>query len=114
MYTRDVAITTHVLDTSTGRPAAGVAVTLERRDGEVWVPAGASRTDADGRCRDLTGPDVPRGTYRLHFATGEWFAAAGRETFHPEITVTFDVTDLGHHHVPLLLAPFGYSTYRGS
>ena len=109
-----MAITTHVLDTSTGVPAAGVVVRLERLDGTTTVAVGDSRTDADGRCRELTVESVPPGIYRLVFATGPWFATTGRTTFHPEIVVTFEVTDTRHHHVPLLLAPFGYSTYRGS
>lgn len=109
-----MAITTHVLDTSTGAPAAGVEVRLERLGGATPVTIMSATTDADGRCRDLTAEEVLPGTYRLVFATGPWFAATGRTAFHPEITVTFDVTDTRHHHVPLLLAPFGYSTYRGS
>ncbi len=115
-----MAITTHVLDTCSGAPARGVAVQLERLerrerpDGPVWAPVGRAITDGDGRCRDLTPEEVPLGCYRLVFATGDWFAAAGRDTFYPEVSVMFDVSDAGHHHVPLLLAPFGYSTYRGS
>jgi 5-hydroxyisourate hydrolase len=101
-------VTTHVLDAALGRPAAGVAVRLERTDGAVVAEA---RTDDDGRVREL-GQQQP-GTHRLVFATGEWFAAAGRETFYPEVVVTFTLGE-GHHHVPLLLSPFAYSTYRGS
>jgi 5-hydroxyisourate hydrolase len=107
-------ITTHVLDTSTGRPVAGVAVGLEANRSGTWHPVASSITDADGRCRDLGPDDVDHGVYRLTFATGEWFAARGFEAFHPEISVTFEVRDARHHHVPLLVAPFGYSTYRGS
>lgn len=101
-------VTTHVLDAATGRPAAGVRVRLERADGTVVAEA---RTDDDGRVRDLGAP-AP-GLHRLVFATGEWFAAAGRDTFYPEVVVTFTLGE-GHHHVPLLLSPFAYSTYRGS
>jgi 5-hydroxyisourate hydrolase len=101
-------VTTHVLDTASGRPAAGVGVRLERADGTV---VGEGRTDDDGRLRDLGAPEP--GEHRLVFATGEWFAAAGREAFWPEVVVTFTLGE-GHHHVPLLLSPFGYSTYRGS
>lgn len=101
-------VTTHVLDTASGRPAAGVGVRLERADGTL---VGEGRTDDDGRLRDLGAPEP--GEHRLVFATGEWFAAAGREAFWPEVVVTFTLGE-GHHHVPLLLSPFGYSTYRGS
>lgn len=107
-------ITTHVLDTSTGRPATGVRVDLHAfREGS-WSPVASSVTDADGRCRDLSPDHVVPGVYRLTFATGEWFAVQGLEAFHPEIDVTFEVRDDRHHHVPVLVAPFGYSTYRGS
>ena len=101
-------VTTHVLDAALGRSAAGVAVRLERADGTV---VGEGRTDDDGRLRDLGEPSA--GDHRLVFATGEWFTAQGRDTFYPEIVVTFTLGD-GHHHVPLLLSPFAYSTYRGS
>jgi len=97
-------VTTHVLDTSAGRPAEGIAVTLER-DGEV-VATGT--TDADGRIADL-GPDrLDAGTYRLRFDT------AGHSPFFPEVVIAFAVTDDTHLHVPLLLSPHGYTTYRGS
>lgn len=104
------AVTTHVLDTSAGRPAAGIAVRLEAWDG-AWRPIGDGVTDDDGRVREL-GPDrITEGRYRLTFDTGGYFA----ETFFPEITVTFTVTDATqHHHVPILLSPFAFSTYRGS
>jgi len=101
-------VTTHVLDAALGRPAAGVGVRLERADGTVVAQA---RTDDDGRVGDLGVPEP--GGHRLVFATGEWFAGQGRETFYPEVVVTFTLGE-GHHHVPLLLSPFAYSTYRGS
>jgi len=111
-------ITTHVLDTATGRPAAGVAVKLELRMAERgWMPLAERTTDADGRVRDLVaeGGRLDAGTYRLTFATGAYFAARGQRTFFPEASVVFEVDDPAqHHHVPLLLSPFGYSTYRGS
>ncbi|WP_427129074.1 hydroxyisourate hydrolase [Pseudarthrobacter sp. S9] len=108
-------ITTHVLDTGSGKPAAGVAVTLHKLDGERWVQIATGSTDADGRIKEL-GPDrVPSGTYRLGFDTGAYYAAAGTETFFPEVTLTFGVTEeQAHYHVPLLLSPFAFSTYRGS
>jgi 5-hydroxyisourate hydrolase len=101
-------VTTHVLDAALGRPAAGLRVRLERTDGTVVAEAA---TDDDGRVGDLGSP-VP-GDHRLVFGTGEWFAAGGRDTFYPEVVVTFTLGE-GHHHVPLLLSPFAYSTYRGS
>lgn len=107
------AITTHVLDTALGRPAAGVPVRLSRTDHEPTVLAEAT-TDDDGRVAEL-GPDqVPAGTYQLRFDTAAYCATTGQECFYPEVTVTFAVTDQRHHHVPLLLSPFAYSTYRGS
>lgn len=112
------AITTHVLDTAHGHPAAGIAVTLERRDGPGrWSLIGRGVTDADGRQRSLM-PDAgsaPPGTYRLTFATGAYFAGLGLRSFYPEVAVSFDVAQgEAHYHVPLLLSPFGFSTYRGS
>ncbi len=105
-----MSVSTHVLDSVVGRPAAGVAVRLFA--GENLVAEGV--TDRDGRCRlseDATGA----GTHRLVFATGQWFAEQGREAFYPEVVLTFAVVEPAeHHHVPLLLAPFAYSTYRGS
>jgi 5-hydroxyisourate hydrolase len=106
------AITTHVLDTARGRPAAGVAVTLER--GPDWTEVGSGRTGDDGRLAELGSPEAP-GPYRLRFDTGAWFEAAGTPAFFPEVTIQFTVERPGeHHHVPLLLSPFGYTTYRGS
>lgn len=107
------AITTHVLDTALGRPAAGVPVRLSRIDDEPAVLAEAT-TDDDGRVAGL-GPDqVPAGTYQLRFDTAAYCATTGQECFYPEVSVIFTVTDQRHHHVPLLLSPFAYSTYRGS
>ena len=107
------AITTHVLDAALGRPAAGVPVRLSRIDDSDHVLADAV-TDDDGRATDL-GPDqVPAGTYQLRFGTAAYYAATGQECFYPQVSVTFAVTDRRHHHVPLLLSPFAYSTYRGS
>jgi 5-hydroxyisourate hydrolase len=106
-------LSTHVLDTANGRPAAGVAVTLERQDGAAWEAVGAGVTDADGRVRDLlpAGSTLSQGDWRLTFDTGAYFSAG----FYPQVTVVFRVADAGqHHHVPLLLSPYGYATYRGS
>ena len=111
-------ISTHVLDTALGRPAAGVRVILEQvDDAGVGVSIGVGETDADGRLRDLlpAGKTLAPGDYRLRFDTGAYFAASQRETFHPSVTVEFSVTGpAAHYHVPLLLSPYGYTTYRGS
>jgi 5-hydroxyisourate hydrolase len=108
-------LSTHVLDAASGLPAAGMRVTLERRDGDGWQPLGEGMTDDDGRVRDLAPGGLGSGVHRLVFATGDWFAASGRTGFYPEVPVVFDVTGTGrHYHVPLLLSPYAYSTYRGS
>jgi 5-hydroxyisourate hydrolase len=111
-------ITTHVLDTAAGRPAADVAVRLEvHRADRGWITLAERRTDGDGRARDLLPPGgrLDAATYRLTFETGAYFAARGQVTFYPHASVVFEVREPdAHHHVPLLLSPFGYSTYRGS
>ena len=111
------AVTTHVLDTARGQPAAGVAVRLEfvPRDGQ-QAELGRSVTDADGRARDVGPATLPPGIYRLVFDTGAYFAGQGsKPAFFPEVAITFRVDgESPHHHVPLLLSPFAYSTYRGS
>jgi 5-hydroxyisourate hydrolase len=111
-------ISTHVLDTARGRPAAGVAVVLERLSaaGEPATLARAT-TDADGRVAELLPPGtaLEAGLYRLTFDTGAYFDVSGVEAFYPRVAVLFVVRDAReHHHVPLLLSPYGYSTYRGS
>jgi 5-hydroxyisourate hydrolase len=110
-------ITTHVLDTSLGRPASGVAVRLERREGSAWLDLARGATDADGRCTNLLpdGTSLQPSIYRLSFDSAGYFGRRGVPTFYPEVAVTFEVREPAqHHHVPLLLSPFGYSTYRGS
>lgn len=110
-------ISTHVLDTAGGRPAAGLHITLETATTEGWDHLGATSTDDDGRAPDLLREDqtVQPGVHRLVFDTGTWFAEKGVASFYPKVTVTFEITDTNdHHHVPLLLSPYGYSTYRGS
>jgi len=110
-------ITTHVLDTALGRPAAGVPVTLEAKSEDGWHVVGRGATDADGRRRDLAPPDfvLTEGAYRLTFDAGTYFAATGTEGFYAEVVVSFVVRDAAaHYHVPLLLSPYGYTTYRGS
>ncbi len=110
-------ITTHVLDTARGRPAAGVPVTLEAKGGGGWRLVGRGATDADGRLRDLVPADfaLTEGEYRLTFDAGAYLSAAGVEGFYTEVVVSFVVRDAAsHYHVPLLLSPYGYTTYRGS
>ncbi|MFF4604923.1 hydroxyisourate hydrolase [Streptomyces sp. NPDC001339] len=122
------SVSTHILDTSVGRPAEGVALTLSVRSGHDadWTVHGSSATDTDGRCKDL--PALPEGTthVRLDFAVEPYFekkradaqqdAPANRDSgpFFPEVVITFAVEPGEHYHVPLLLNPFGYSVYRGS
>ncbi|CAL9583821.1 hydroxyisourate hydrolase [Streptomyces sp. enrichment culture] len=122
------SVSTHILDTSAGRPAEGVAISLAARAGRAaeWVVLGGSATDADGRCKDL--PALPEGTthVRLDFETEAYFASKQAEAqqdapatrdsgvFFPEVAITFAVVPGEHYHVPLLLNPFGYSVYRGS
>jgi 5-hydroxyisourate hydrolase len=106
-------ITTHVLDTALGRPAAGIRVRLEKQEGSVWDVLSESKTDADGRCRDLA-HEATAGVYRLTFATGEYFRTMGRTSIYPEIAITFTSSGEAHYHLPLLLTDNSYTTYRGS
>ena len=110
-------ITTHVLDTSRGRPASGVPVVLEVQSEAGWREIGRAQTDQDGRARQLlpAGSALISGVYRLTFDTESYFRSLGIEGFYPETAIVFHVRDASQHfHVPLLLSPFGYSTYRGS
>ncbi len=109
-------ISTHVLDTAAGRPAAGVSVALERWELDAWLVCATATTDSDGRCQELLASSrVAAGRYRLVFATGDYFARDGGHTFFPEVAITFEIPHGGvNFHVPLLLSPFGYTTYRGS
>jgi 5-hydroxyisourate hydrolase len=110
-------ITTHILDTSRGRPAADVPIVLAIRTGaDGWREIGRGATDADGRLKTLVpaGAKLETGVYRITFDTGAYFAALGVEGFYPEASIVFTVRADEHHHVPLLLNPYGYSTYRGS
>jgi 5-hydroxyisourate hydrolase len=110
------SISTHILDISRGRPAQGVPVTLEKKEGDAFTRVNAGKTDADGRVKELV-PEgqLTEGTYRITFDTGSYFAATGVEGFYPEASVVFVIRDAAaHYHVPLLVSPYGYSTYRGS
>ncbi len=106
-------ITTHVLDTVLGRPAAGVAVRLEKQEDFSWVALKESETDADGRCRDFANGAGP-GLYRLTFMTGAYLERIGRTSIYPEISITFNCDGEEHYHLPLLLSDNSYTTYRGS
>lgn len=112
-------VTTHVLDTARGVPAAGVPIRMDRigTDGTV-DPVAQGVTDDDGRIRDLGPDDLAAGVYRLTFDTASYSAATGQENFFPEVAITFRLIAVDgavpHHHVPLLLSPFHYSTYKGS
>jgi len=110
-------ITTHVLDTSLGRPATGIPVTLEKEQNGQWQSVGKGLTDSDGRVSQLlpANPPLSQGTYRISFDLMNYFANQGRTTFYPYATITFIVDNANqHYHVPLLLSGFGFSTYRGS
>ena len=108
-------VTTHVLDAVYGRPATGVAVVLESASGSGWAAVAQGLTDDDGRVGDLGPVDLAPGTYRVRFDTGAWFAARGTAAFYPEVVIPFTLADpMAHYHVPLLLSPFAFSTYRGS
>lgn len=114
-------LTTHVLDTASGRPAAGFAITLYRLDGTARTEIAAARTNADGRCDSplLAGEAMAVGVYELVFRAGEYLRRAGTPLSEPafleDIPIRFGISDASaHYHVPLLLSPYGYSTYRGS
>lgn len=111
-----MSLSTHVLDTMRGTPAAGLDATLSRRepDGD-WREVGSAATDADGRIRSFTEDELEAGEYRLSFDTRPYFERSGISAFYPEVSVVFSLEDpSGHLHVPLLLSAFGYTTYRGT
>jgi len=109
-------ITTHVLDTALGLPAPGIDVELDYKDGKRWKDLAENSTDPDGRVRNLLddGVVLKPGVYRLTFQTGAYFKKRHKKAFFPLVQIVFQVSDRRHYHVPLLLSPFGYSTYRGS
>lgn len=111
-------ITTHVLDLTLGKPAEGITVRLEQGSEKNVKELAQGRTNTDGRVENLLKPDhtLQAGSYRLIFETGAYFEKSKIKSFYPSVQITFEVTSPGggHYHVPLLLSPFGYSTYRGS
>ncbi len=111
-------ITSHVLDTSLGRPASGIRIELHQRSADdSWALLGSDVTNEDGRAKELcpAGFNLAPGVLRLTFYTGDYFARSGVASFYPLVEITFEISDPAqHYHVPLLLNPFGYSTYRGS
>jgi 5-hydroxyisourate hydrolase len=108
-------ISTHVLDVSVGRPAVGVEVRLESFAGGAWSEVTKGETDADGRCSPLWSSDgLESGDFRLTFETGAYYSALGKPTLYPSVLILFEVVAGESYHIPLLLSPFGYSTYRGS
>lgn len=108
-------ITTHVLDTSIGRPASGVTLILAKAGGGGWRTVGRGSTDLDGRCKTLLKAGaLKKGVYRLTFGVASYFKRRRQTAFYPSISIVFQIRDARHHHVPLLLSPWGYSTYRGS
>ena len=112
-----MGISTHILDTTRGRPAAGVAVLLERGTGTGFERVGGGTTDSDGRVKPLLPSEtaLDPGIYRITFAVGDYFHGLGIDAFYPEVQIQFCVgSSTEHYHVPLLLNPYGYSTYRGS
>src|SRR5262245_52887449 len=112
-----MTVSTHVLDTSIGRPAAAVAVGLQRQETGTWIDVSRDVTNADGRATGLSPAGTPlgAGTYRLAFAVGEYFARRRVESIYSTVPVEFIVRDAAaHYHLPLLVSPYGYSTYRGS
>ena len=112
-----IRITSHVLDTALGRPARHLSVRIDRLDaGGAWTTLGDAFTDEDGRVNQFPGAaQLPGGTYRVTFDTAAYFEAAQRPVFFPQVDVVFRVDDAeAHVHIPLLLSPFGYSTYRGT
>ncbi len=110
-----MGISTHILDTTLGKPARGVAVRLELLEGNTWRKLGEGVTNDDGRVKPLLETIPTAGTYRIHFEVADYFQRQQLEAFFPSVTITFAVrATQEHYHVPLLLNPFGYSTYRGS
>lgn len=109
-----MTLSTHVLDIASGKPAADLEITLSRCDRGAREELARARTNADGRIASPFGGELAAGEYELVFNAGEYFAASGTRSFYTAIPVRFTLSGEGHYHVPLLLSPHGYSTYRGS
>ena len=109
-------ITTHILDTTKGKPAAGVTIALLQQTGDNWQEIARGMTNNDGRVADLlpSSTQLRLGVYKIKFFTKEYFALDGTNNFYPLVEIIFEVATTEHYHVPLLLNPFGYATYRGS
>ena len=109
-------ITTHILDTSIGKPASGITIILYIGENDEWTEISRGKTNDDGRISDLLVKDLvlQRGIYKLRFETKDYFDKNQVRTFYPYVEIIFDIQANEHYHVPLLLNPFGYSTYRGS
>lgn len=109
-------ITTHILDTTKGKPAVGVRIILYKPNGNNWTEIASGITNKDGRIADLLQAEnvLPIGTYKLRFETGNYFSTTNTPTFYPFVEIVFNIHSSEHYHVPLLINPFGYSTYRGS
>ncbi|MCU1481690.1 MAG: hydroxyisourate hydrolase [Subtercola sp.] len=108
-------VTSHVLDSTVGRPAEGVPISLESGAGGQWMVVASAVTDADGRVSTLGPEALPAGLYRVTFDTATYFSARGQSAFYPEVAISFVLqNEAEHYHIPLLLSPFAYSTYRGS
>jgi 5-hydroxyisourate hydrolase len=111
-----MGLSTHILDTALGRPAANVALTLSQLEAQTWHEIGSAATDADGRCKTLLGDhSLAAATYKLRFHTASYFHALSLPSLYPYVEIVFTITDpTQHHHIPLLLTANGYTTYRGS
>ena len=109
-------LTTHILDTTKGKPAKDVMITLYRKEKKQWTELVKGITNKDGRIPDLLKKDVvlEEGIYKIRFETRDYFDKQGVATFYPYVEIIFDISTREHYHIPLLLSPFGYSTYRGS
>lgn len=109
-------ITTHILDTTKGKPAAGIIIILYRGENDEWTEITRGKTNNDGRIGDLLKKEeiLEIGIYKMRFETKDYFDAKHIATFYPYVEIVFDIQSSEHYHIPLLLNPFGYSTYRGS
>ena len=109
-------LTTHILDTTKGKPASGVRISLYQQHEEKWKEIGLGTTNSDGRVMDLLKKDalLDPGTYKMRFETGEYFDKQGIQSFYPFVEIIFNITSKEHYHIPLLISPHGYNTYRGS